>query len=158
MFNFDADYSLPSIGALEKLFSAGSGLDLGINRLARSEAERIKLRVPRATGNLARSIQPKRNAPFDYEVNVGSSYAYWADQGRRAGRMPPIDAIRYWLLVKGFGGKGVDINRKAWAIAKAIAKKGTKGAHFMPNQTDINELERDLEQLTVAEINKALAL
>ena len=158
MFSFDVTYSLPSFDALDALFSAGSELDLGINRLVRSETERIRLRVPRATGNLARSIQPKRNAPFDYEINVGSPYAYWADQGRRAGRMPPIDAIRYWLLVKGFGGRGEDINRKAWAIAKAIAKKGTKGAHFMPNQTDINELYRNLEQLTVGEIRKALAL
>lgn len=158
MFTIDVSISLPSFDALDRLFSAGSALDQGIRRLARSEEARIKLRVPRATGNLSRSITTRQNKPFDYEINVGSPYAYWADQGRRAGRMPPIDAIRYWLLVKGFGGRGQDINRKAWAIAKAIAKKGTRGAHFMPTQADLNELERDLEQLTTREINEALGL
>lgn len=55
---------------------------------------------------------------------AASSYAYYADQGRAPGGYPPIEAIAYWARRKG-------IAAPPFLIARAIARKGTKGSEFV---------------------------
>lgn len=63
-----------------------------------------------------------------YEPNKGTIRGYTYLAGRRAGKMPPVQAIKNWIKSKGI--KAVKGNLKvsslAWAIAKSIARKGTR--------------------------------
>lgn len=59
-------------------------------------------------------------------------YGLPAETGRAAGRMPPPDAIAIWAKRKlGLGGD--ELIAASWAIARHIARHGTKGA-FMVEQ------------------------
>lgn len=83
-------------------------------------------RIPVASGNLRSST---RLDVHDFDAFVGpagapSLYAYFADQGRKPGRMPPIEAIAYWTQRK-------RLNLNPYLVARSIARKGTKGAHFV---------------------------
>lgn len=76
-----------------------------------------------------------------------ASYYFWADQGRRKGKRPPITSIEEWISAKGIpvrkskeqSTQSVLEARKsmALAIAKKIASKGTikrfgyKGGNFI---------------------------
>lgn len=55
-------------------------------------------------------------------------YALFVDQGRAPGKMPPIAPIELWVRrVLGLGqGKS---RRVAFLVARAIGRRGTKGAH-----------------------------
>lgn len=58
-------------------------------------------------------------------------YTYLA--GRRAGKMPPVASIKEWIIKKGIKPveESVTINSLAWAIAKTIAKTGTKKVNHL---------------------------
>ena len=47
--------------------------------------------------------------------------------GRRAGKMPPIENIKQWIVQKGIQPikDNISVTSLAWAIAKKIAKDGT---------------------------------
>ena len=77
-------------------------------------------------------------------------YWKWVDEGRKPGKMPPIDKIAKWIAQKGIPirsmVKASPLKRKsklslseriksrnrslAFLIARKIAKHGTKGTHF----------------------------
>lgn len=63
-----------------------------------------------------------------YSNNKAEIYGVSYLAGRQAGKMPPVQAILKWIEKKGL--KAVEENitssSLAWAIAKSIAKKGTK--------------------------------
>lgn len=69
-----------------------------------------------------------------FEVNTGSgrgaivfvqpSYARFMLYGRGPGKMPPVEAIAGWTRKYG-------IEISPWAVAKHIAKHGTKGNDFL---------------------------
>lgn len=63
-----------------------------------------------------------------YEPNKGTIRGYVYLAGRKAGKMPPVQAILEWLKVKGIRPieQRMSITSLAWAIAKNIAKRGTK--------------------------------
>ena len=86
-------------------------------------------------------------------VNVGTTRAAWQSQvrgagpdlvgrvfnpaewaiplevGRKPGKMPPVDAIQYWVERKGLA-QGEDSRQVAFLIARAIGRRGTEGAHM----------------------------
>lgn len=92
--------------------------------------------------------------------------------GRKAGKMPPVQAIKEWIEKKGITpiGKNATSTGLAWAIAKSIAKKGTDESKHLkvyelvitPERIDsiinkvsefnvgffVNELETQLKLLT----------
>lgn len=54
-------------------------------------------------------------------------YALPVEEGRKPGRMPPVEAIQLWVIRKGIGDR--DKSRStAFLIARAIGRRGTKGA------------------------------
>lgn len=55
------------------------------------------------------------------------TYAVAVENGRKPGRMPPIDAIQLWVIRKGIAGRD-DSRSVAFLIARAIGRRGTKGA------------------------------
>jgi hypothetical protein len=54
------------------------------------------------------------------------------EYGRKAGRMPPVDAIKLWVVRK-LQISGDEADNAAWAIARHIGAHGTEGA-FMVTQ------------------------
>lgn len=63
-----------------------------------------------------------------YEPNKGTIRGFVYLAGRKAGKMPPVAAIRKWLKIRGIRSirKNQSVNSLAWAIAKKIAREGTK--------------------------------
>ena len=58
----------------------------------------------------------------------GADYTYYMQHGRKAGKMPPIQVIEQWILARGIRPiqEKMNTNALAWAIAKKIARDGTK--------------------------------
>lgn len=63
-----------------------------------------------------------------YEPNKGTIRGFVYLAGRKAGKMPPVGAILNWLKIRGIRSvrKNQSVRSLAWAIAKKIAKEGTK--------------------------------
>lgn len=54
-------------------------------------------------------------------------YAWPVERGRRPGKMPPVQAIELWVIRK-LGVSPAESRGVAYLIARAIGKRGTKGA------------------------------
>lgn len=54
-------------------------------------------------------------------------YAIFYEEGRAPGRMPPVEKLEEWALLKGIPDD--EAKSVAWAIATTIAEEGTKGKH-----------------------------
>ena len=129
----------------EVLRSAVDGLKaFGMQIIAQAQAN-LKSNDSVASGRLRNSgrtvVQP------DNTVDAGfySKYAEYVEEGRRPGGMPPVDDIEQWVKRKGrkrnsalkaagvFSGKSEEqlARSAAWAIAKDIAKHGTKPHPFL---------------------------
>ena len=64
----------------------------------------------------------------DLNVKIfGLDYLQFVNDGRRAGSMPPVDAIREWVEIKGIA-SGKEADSAAWAIATAIKREGSPTA------------------------------
>ena len=75
-----------------------------------------------ATGRSLQSITCERVS--DGYVVYGKGYLYWVQYGRKPGTLPPIEAIRQWVKVKGIDEKAV------WPIAFKIKRDGTPGQPY----------------------------
>jgi hypothetical protein len=59
----------------------------------------------------------------------GESYAQQLETGRQAGKFPPIDAIKQWIVDKGIANRiegQISISSLAFLIARKIAREGWK--------------------------------
>lgn len=73
---------------------------------------------------------------------IGWKYSGTYEEGRKPGGMPDVDAIITWMQAKGIGINDRDqLTRYAWAIARKIAKQGTKRYRdaMQGNKVDIFE-------------------
>lgn len=86
-----------------------------------------------ATKNLSQSWGIEvRSIPAGVRGELGSPliYALPVEKGRRAGRMPPIDPIHLWVVRKGIAPPET-ARQVAYLIARAIGRRGTKGAKML---------------------------
>lgn len=118
----------------------------------------VKERTPGAHGTLKQSVSSEVSNLSDAVIGVvGSplSYALPVEIGTRP-HFPPVAAIEDWVKVK-LGLGGPEAHGVAFAIARKIAKQGTKGAFMFRNALEASraELERQL-QLTVEAIKAQL--
>lgn len=95
-----------------------------------SDARRL---APRDTGRLGGSINSRieGGAGSGLVGRVGPSvnYGLFVERGRRPGRMPPAAAVAAWARRKGLG---------AYAVARAIGRKGTRAQPFMGPALEAN--------------------
>ena len=113
-----------------------------------------------ATGDLRQSIQAVPNVSvtdgiFTYKLILADYYEY-VDEGRKAGKQPPIKDIIKWVRVKAALG-GLDVTKNvegvAFAIARKIGKFGIKPSNFFSdvvNDGRFNKLQNDLADMGVS--------
>lgn len=77
------------------------------------------------TGRNAGSITHRisgSGANLTSRIGPSTAYGYFAEKGRRPGKMPPVSAVEGWARRK-----GID----PFVLARSIARKGTKGKPYM---------------------------
>lgn len=109
----------------------------GVIRVTRRHAQRIATRArdlaPVASGQLRGSIKVSQQRSgggrftSGFTVVADVPYSLWVEQGRGPGRMPPVEAIRRWTILKGINPAA------AYPIARKIGERGTRPTHFMSN-------------------------
>ena len=113
-----------------------------------------------ATGTL-------RDFTYGCEIN-GSTFEvyfnlpdYWkyVEVGRKAGKMPPIDAIKKWLIVKRLVPKPLSngtiptLDQTAYLIARSIGRNGIEGKHQLAEALD-TPLIQQLEDLIINQLTE----
>lgn len=116
------------------------GLRLGVMEAGDVLQRETQERTPTAEGLLRSTILVSAMEPAGPAVlRVGSpqSYAVPVELGTKP-HMPPVQPIQYWVARK----LGIKDEKKAkavaWAIAKKIARHGTKGAHMFARAAEEN--------------------
>ena len=100
-----------SLSALEQPIATGTPVNTGA--LRGSETTEVRGRGAEIMGRIF--------TPLAYGAAV--------EHGRKPGKMPSVDAIQYWVERKGIAGDE-DPRQVAFLIARAIGRRGTKGAHM----------------------------
>lgn len=73
--------------------------------------------------NIRTEVSEKDEVQY-VRIYAPEHYVY-ANEGRKAGKMPPISAIRAWVIKKGLADNEKQETSIAWAIAMTIARKGS---------------------------------
>lgn len=130
---------------------------------------KLKANDSYASGDLVNSIRGvvKQNGKYLVISIQLEDYWQYVENGRKAGKYPPINAIKNWISVKPVlprplkSGKLPTANQLAFLIARKISKVGIKPKPFLkPTITDfdlinkvynevVNLLNKQLEDLEV---------
>ena len=97
-----------------------------------------------ASGDLLNNIEYEvTRGDFTYTIYVKmKDYWYFVENGRKAGKMPPIDNILNWIRVKpvlprpNAEGKLPTPQQLAFLIARKIGEEGTEGTQDLRKATD----------------------
>ena len=92
------------------------------------------------------------------------SYFHFAENGRRPGKMPPVNKILQWiefkrLVPRSNNGRVPTTKQLAFAISKHIALHGTQGKHLFEKTLDdpnLDKLADNLVELITAEFEKEI--
>lgn len=82
-------------------------------------------------------------------------YAFFVENGRRSGRMPPVDNLIQWFRKK-FRLTEKVARARGWAKAKSIAKKGTKPHPFFGPAVEKNKeaITKAISEAVKKEVDK----
>lgn len=97
-----------------------------------------------ASGNLLNNIEYEiTRGDFTYTIYVKmKDYWYYVENGRKAGKMPPIQNILDWIKIKpvlprpNAKGKLPTPQQLAFLIARKIGEEGTEGTQDLRKATD----------------------
>lgn len=97
-----------------------------------------------ASGDLLNNIEYEvTRGDFTYTIYVKmKDYWYYVENGRKAGKWPPIDNILNWIKIKpvlprpNAEGKLPTPQQLAFLIARKIGEEGTEGTHDLRKATD----------------------
>lgn len=89
---------------------------------------------------------------------VAPAYIYQMEDGRRAGTMPPVSAIKKWIRDKN-ANAGTDIPEEAaWAIAYAIKRDGIQVPNeFNTGGVESSILNPDMVKRLTVEVNRIVS-
>ena len=82
----------------------------------------------RASGNVQKVDDKTLDVGF-FSSDSEKGYASYVEYGRKPGKMPPPDILEAWAYKK-FRLSHKDATSAAWALARSIAKKGTKARPY----------------------------
>lgn len=128
-----------------------------------------------ASGQLQRSMKKDKIVIDEKQMRVTvelEDYWYYVENGRKAGKMPPIQPIIDWIENKPVPPKveGLTVKQQAYAIARGIGKNGTQPRPFFNKaveqtwkqfkdeiaeavQTDVNDY---IEQIVLDGVEKMM--
>lgn len=112
-----------------------------------------------ATGNLANAIFSEQTHAEGYMTATidaaapADVYAAPVEFGTRP-HMPPISAILPWIKLKFGGASEKEMVSMAWAVAKSIAKRGTRGFHMF--QRAEAQLQTEAQGIAESAIARAI--
>lgn len=115
------------------------------------------------TGMLSSSgrVQKVANDPDSVDAgffsdNSRGGYAFYVENGRRAGKMPPVDELAQWFKKKHRIGNPKEALARAWGLAKRIAREGTRPHPFFKPAIEANrqEVEQILKEAIKKETDK----
>lgn len=95
------------------------------------------------TGTMLKTANVKRKF-LDKEIIYPVIYAESIEYGRVPGTMPPSSALEKWVRRKLGLSNELQIKRTAFAIAKAIKKRGTQPTYFLRRAIAKAKAEFDL--------------
>ena len=107
----------------------------------------------RQSGKVQKVDESNLDVGFFDTTNRGSGYAFYVENGRRAGKMPPPDELIQWAYKK-LRLSAEAAKAAGWALAKKIAKAGTKPHPFFKPAIEKNK-EKILQRAQDA-LNKKL--
>lgn len=81
-------------------------------------------------------------------------YAYYVENGRRAGKMPPVDELAQWFKKKHRIWNAKEALARAWGLAKRIAREGTSPHPFF--KPAIESTKKEVEQILKEAIKKEI--
>lgn len=124
--------------------------DILMNGLHRIQEEMASQDI-NASGASCRSFRVSMESPLKGKIVYDYVKGYNApldtlEEGRGPGKMPPVEAIRAWLDVRGIGQED-ERDRIAWAVSRAIADKGTT-RHSRPSTVlsgPVEEIKSEIE-------------
>lgn len=113
----------------------------------------------RASGKFAESLEVKVKG-----LNAqlwGEDYAQQLETGRKAGRFPPIDAIKQWIQDKGIAARiqgEITVSALAFLIARKIAQQGWKRENYGGVELISEVITDERIQKIINEVGAAQAL
>lgn len=142
-----------------------------LQRYGKTVATEYARLAPEATGNLAGSVMfSVDHRGIQYKVILDLlSYWKYVEYGRRAGKMPPIQAIMDWIKVKPvipreINGHLPTERQLAFLIARSIGENGIEGKHVL-EKANTKTQEQMIESIKQAfledigeDMDKVLAL
>lgn len=107
-------------------------VDRKLARAAQEAAREMRRAAPKATSVLTNSIRAERVGELEHRAVAGVAYAAYVEGGSGPGGRPPFAAMLRWVRVKRLAphNPGMDERDLAWAIARAIARRGTPPQPF----------------------------
>jgi hypothetical protein len=129
-----------------------------------AEALRVAFSTDSATGTLAnniRSVVKYDGKYFTLDLDTVDYFKY-ANDGRKAGKFPPLDDIKRWIKVKSIlptplkNGKLPTENQLAYLIGRKIALRGTQGNHLLEKTEDSFQIEKKVINALYDEIDKII--
>lgn len=110
-------------------------LQMALNILEQTVAAYTPVNTGMLRGAWAQQMRGNPLTWMEGELFNPLIYAEPVEYGRKAGRMPPVDAIELWVIRK-LGLSADESRQVAWAIAKSIAARGTKASEMLKNGFD----------------------
>lgn len=111
-----------------------NAVDIWLAAGAKEIAIAARLGAPNAFSNLINSISDERLGPMHYQVSEGMNYGRAVEEGTHP-HFPNPDALRPWVE-RVLGVRGKEADDKAWMIARAISRRGTRAQPYMQPAAD----------------------
>jgi hypothetical protein len=111
-------------------------IDAKLSRGAEEVARDGKRNAPKAFSNLVNSIRADNIGPLHYRVSEGMNYGRAVEEGTRP-HMPNSENLIPWVE-RVLGVRGKEARRKAFLIARAISRRGTRAQAYMRPAADAN--------------------
>lgn len=115
------------------------------NQLVTEYKDKLILENINASDTLYNSVQyivsTPNNGTFEVKLSLMDYWKY-IENGRAAGKMPPISAIQKWVEIKPVlprpmsNGKLPTVQQLSYLIARKIGLEGTKGKHILQRSID----------------------
>lgn len=111
-------------------------VEVKLARGAEEVARTAKRGAPKAFSNLVNSIRAERVGELHYQVVEGMNYGRAVEEGTRP-HFPNPDNLRPWVE-RVLGVRGKEARDKAFLIARAISRRGTRAQPYMQPAAEAN--------------------